>query len=172
MTHMKPNVGSPIAPFELPALGMENTITIGGKKQRWSILFVYRGRHCPRCKKFLNKLNAVLPSWTDQMDVMVASADNAEKAAADKAEFGWDFNLAYDLTEDQMRALGLYVSSPLSEAETNANFAEPGVFAMRPDGTLMLVDISNGPAARPDLEELLDGMIFNITNDRPVRGTA
>jgi hypothetical protein len=36
----------------------------------------------------------------------------------------------------------------------------------------MLVDISNGPAARPDLKELLDGMIFNITNDRPVRGTA
>jgi hypothetical protein len=37
---------------------------------------------------------------------------------------------------------------------------------------LMLVDISNGPAARPDLEELLDGMRFNIINDRPVRGTA
>jgi hypothetical protein len=25
---------------------------------------------------------------------------------------------------------------------------------------------------RPDLEELLDGMMFNIYNDRPVRGTA
>ncbi|MEO1364815.1 MAG: thioredoxin peroxidase, partial [Pseudomonadota bacterium] len=35
-----------------------------------------------------------------------------------------------------------------------------------------LVDISNGPAARPDLAELLDGMTFNIENDRPVRGTA
>ena len=71
-----------------------------------------------------------------------------------------------------MRDLGLYVSTPLSEAETTENFAEPGTFAMRPDGTLMLVDISNGPAARPDLEEFLDGMIFNITNDRPARGTA
>jgi hypothetical protein len=36
----------------------------------------------------------------------------------------------------------------------------------------MLVDISNGPAARPDLEELFDGMRFNIDNDRPERGTA
>ena len=71
-----------------------------------------------------------------------------------------------------MRALGVYVSEPLSEAETDAPFAEPGTFAMRPDGTLMLVDISNGPASRPDLEEFLDGMIFNITNDRPVRGLA
>ena len=71
-----------------------------------------------------------------------------------------------------MRALGLYISDPLSEAETTDRFAEPGAFGIRPDGTLMLVDISNGPAARPDLDELLDGMIFNIENNRPVRGTA
>ena len=71
-----------------------------------------------------------------------------------------------------MRSLGLYVSSPLSEAETTGLFAEPGVFGIRPNGTLMLVDISNGPAARPDLEELFDGMRFNIDNDRPERGTA
>jgi len=71
-----------------------------------------------------------------------------------------------------MRALGLYVSDPLSDAETTERFAEPGTFALRPDGTLMLVDISNGPASRPDLDELLDGMQFNIKNDRPIRGTA
>ena len=136
------------------------------------MLFVYRGRHCPRCKKFLNKLNAALPEWTAVMDVAVVSGDTKEKAEADMAEFGWDFDLGYGLSEAQMRDLGLYVSDPLSEAETTTRFAEPGAFGMRPNGTLMLVDISNGPAARPDLEELLDGMKFNITNDRPVRGTA
>ncbi|MEH6653486.1 MAG: thioredoxin peroxidase, partial [Loktanella salsilacus] len=104
--------------------------------------------------------------------VAVVSADTQDKAIADKAEFGWDFDLCYGLSVDQMRALGLYVSEPLSDAETTEMFAEPGAFAIRPNGTLMLVDISNGPAARPDLEELLDGMKFNITNDRPVRGTA
>jgi len=136
------------------------------------MLFVYRGKHCPRCKRFLNKLNDVLAEWTAVMDVVVVSADTEEKARADLAEFGWDFELAYGLTESQMRSLGLYVSDPLSEAETTSRFAEPGAFGIRPDGTLMLVDISNGPAARPDLDELLDGMIFNIQNDRPVRGTA
>ena len=108
----------------------------------------------------------------DVLDVVVVSADGAEKAEADKVEFGWKFDLCHGLTEDQMRALGLYVSAPLSEAETDKNFAEPGTYAIRPDGTLMLVDISNGPAARPDLEELLDGMKFNIDNNRPARGTA
>lgn len=136
------------------------------------MLFVYRGRHCPRCKRYLNKLNEALSDWTAAMDVVVVSADTQEKALADKEEFGWEFDLCHGLTEAQMRTLGLYVSEPLSDAETTHLFAEPGAFAVRPDGTLMLVDISNGPAARPDLEELLDGMKFNIENNRPVRGTA
>ena len=136
------------------------------------MLFVYRGRHCLRRRKFPNKLNDALVSWVSVMDVVVVSADTRDKALADKAEFGWKFNLCHGLTETQMRSLGLYVSEPLSDAETTCLFAEPGAFAIRPDGTLMLADISNGPAARPDLEELLDGMKFNIENNRPVRGTA
>lgn len=171
MNTSKPRVGEKIDEFELAALG-GGTVSIGKPKDRWTMLFVYRGRHCPRCKRFLNKLNAVLPEWVVEMDVLVTSADTQAKAKADKEEFGWAFELCYGLSEPQMRSLGLYVSEPLSEAETNTNFAEPGAFAIRPNGTLMLVDISNGPAARPDLEELLDGMKFNIENDRPERGTA
>ncbi len=136
------------------------------------MLFVYRGRHWQRCKRFLNKLNAVRPQWADVMDFVVLSADTQDKTMEDNAEFGWDFELCYGMIEAQMRALGLYISEPLSDAETTALFPEPGAFAIRPNGTLMLVIISNGPAARPDLEELLDGMEFNITNDRSVRGTA
>ncbi|MGP6087142.1 redoxin domain-containing protein [Antarctobacter jejuensis] len=172
MTASKPRVGQKVDTMQLAVAGEDRTITVGAPKDRWTMLFVYRGKHCPRCKRFLSKLNAALPDWTAKMDVVVVSADPEDKALADKAEFGWDFDLCYGLTEPQMRALGLYVSEPLSEAETDAIFAEPGAFALRPDGTLMLVDISNGPAARPDLEELLDGMIFNIDKDRPVRGTA
>ncbi|MEP3303660.1 MAG: redoxin domain-containing protein, partial [Roseibium sp.] len=157
MTMSKPRVGAPIEPTSFPALSGD-TISIGQAKDRWTMLFVYRGKHCPRCKRYLNKLNAALPAWSEVMDVLVVSADTKEKARADMDEFGWDFELCYGMSEAQMRALGLYVSEPLSEAETTENFAEPGAFAIRPDGTLMLVDISNGPAARPDLEELLDGM--------------
>ena len=171
MSNSKPQAGAAVTPMTFSTV-QGGSISIGQAKDRWSMLFVYRGRHCPRCKKFLNKLNAALPEWTAVMDVAVVSGDTKEKAEADMAEFGWDFDLGYGLSEAQMRDLGLYVSDPLSEAETTTRFAEPGAFGMRPNGTLMLVDISNGPAARPDLEELLDGMKFNITNDRPVRGTA
>lgn len=172
MSSPKPRVGKAVEIMDLPLAGSSETRRVGGPKDRWSMLFVYRGRHCPRCKRFLNKLNDVLADWTAHMDVVVVSADTEDKAKADAAEFGWTFDLCYGLTEKQMDQLGLYISAPLSEAETTANFAEPGAFGIQPDGTLMLVDISNGPAARPDLAELLDGMIFNITNNRPVRGTA
>lgn len=172
MTNAKPRVGLHIRELNLPAVYGRGSIAIGQPKDRWTMLFVYRGRHCPRCKRFLNKLNEALPAWVEVMDVVVVSADTQEKALADKEEFGWEFDLCYSLTETQMRSLGLYVSEPLSELETTGLFSEPGAFGIRPDGTLMLVDISNGPAARPDLEELLDGMKFNIENSRPVRGTA
>ncbi|MGJ8557083.1 MAG: redoxin domain-containing protein [Sulfitobacter geojensis] len=171
MSSAKPRVGAIVEAASFPHVD-GGTRQIGQNRDRWSVLFVYRGKHCPRCKRYLNKLNAALDQWTAKMDVIVVSADTQEKALADRAEFGWNFDLCYGMTEEQMRALGLYVSDPLSETETTTRFAEPGTFAMRPDGTLMLVDISNGPAARPDLEELLDGMIFNIDNDRPIRGTA
>ena len=172
MTTPKPAVGAKINEISFPIVGSDNMVSIGQLKDRWTMLFVYRGKHCPRCKRFLNKLNTVLPAWSAVLDVVVVSADTEDKAKADKAEFGWNFELAYGMSEIQMRSLGLYVSSPLSDAETTGLFAEPGAFAIRPNGTLMLVDISNGPAARPDLEELLDGMKFNIDNDRPERGTA
>lgn len=168
----KPRVGEKVEVFEIETLTDNGAITIGEAKDRWTMLVVYRGRHCPRCKRYLNKLNDMLSKWTDVMDVVVVSADTKEKAIADRDEFGWNFELGYGLTVERIRKLGLYVSEPLSEAETTDMFSEPGTFAIRPDGSLMLVDISNGPAARPDLDELLDGMIFNINNDRPVRGTA
>lgn len=171
MSPTKPRVGAPVDPIRVAKVD-GGVIEIGMQKERWTLLVVYRGKHCPRCKRYLNKLNAMLPDWTAVMDVAVVSADSRQKAVADRDEFGWTFDLGYGLTVDQMRGLGLYVSEPLSEAETDRPFAEPGTFAIRPDGSLMLADISNGPASRPDLDELLDGMTFNIDKDRPTRGLA
>jgi peroxiredoxin len=155
-----------------PKLG-GGEIRVGGDNANWTLLVVYRGKHCGRCKKYLAKLDAMQGAWKDAgFDIAVVSADPAEKAQADVDEFGWTFDLGHDLTQDQMTTLGVYVSDPLSTGETDRRFAEPGVFVIRPDGSLLLIALSNGPSARPDLEELLDGMIFTKANDRPPRGTA
>lgn len=147
-------------------------ITVGGDNENWTLLVVYRGKHCPRCKKYLNILNDMRSDWADAgFDVVVVSADSQEKAQADQAEFGWGFDLGYGLSDDQMETLGVYVTEPLSPEEADGNFAEPGTFVLRNDGSQIIVAISNGPAVRPELSELLDGMIFNKKNDRPHRGT-
>ncbi|MGY3439584.1 MULTISPECIES: redoxin domain-containing protein [unclassified Marinovum] len=160
----------------LPALSLARVgggdITVGGETENWTLLVVYRGKHCPRCKKYLNGLNEMRGKWAEAgFDVAVVSADPEDKAQADLAEFGWGFDLGYGLSREQMDALGLYVTQPLSDAETDQPFAEPGVYVIRPDGSLLLIAISNGPSARPDLAELLDGMVFTKKTDRPPRGT-
>ena len=168
----KPLPDSILAPMSFPKLG-GGTLEVGGSRDTWTLLVVYRGKHCPRCKRYLNTLSSMMQDWDAAgFAVAVVSADPEEKAAADQAEFNWAFDLGYGLTEDQMGTLGLYVSDPLSPEETDRRFAEPGVFVLRPDGSQIIVAISNGPAVRPELGELLDGMIFNKTKDRPTRGLA
>ena len=149
------------------------SVTVGGAKDRWTLFVVYRGKHCGRCKPYLTKLEGMKADWEAAgFDIVAVSADPLEKAQADVEEYGWTFPVGYDLTEDQMRSLGLYISAPLTPGETDRNFAEPGHYCIRPDGTALLIAVSNGPSARPDLDQLLDGMIFTIKNDRPPRGTA
>lgn len=168
----KPIAGSILDPMTFPRLG-GGEISVGGKTDNWTLFVVYRGKHCGRCKKYLNILEGMRTDWAEAgFDIAVVSADTIDKAQADKDAFGWGFELGYGLTKAQMARLGVYVSEPLSPSETDRNFAEPAVFVLRPDGSLVLVAISNGPSARPELAELLDGMIFTMKNDRPPRGTA
>ena len=167
----KPVPGSILTPMKFARVN-GGKITVGGPKKNWTLLIVYRGNHCPRCKKYLNVLNNMRCDWNNAgFDIVVVSADSSKKALADLTEFGWGFNLCYGLTEEQMATLGVYVTDPLSPEEADGRFAEPGTFILREDGSQIIVSLSNGPAVRPELTELLDGMIFNKNNDRPHRGT-
>ena len=107
MTFPKPRAGAHVEKISLQPVDGGASIEIGQLKDRWTMLFVYRGRHCLRRRKFPNKLNDALVSWVSVMDVVVVSADTRDKALADKAEFGWKFDLCHGLTETQMRSLGL-----------------------------------------------------------------
>jgi len=168
----KPDAGVPLTEFSVQTPDGK-TLTLGGKTDGWQLLVVYRGKHCGRCKPYLNQVESMLDRWKSAgFDVAAVSADTAEKAKADIAEYGWSFPVGCLLPEATMHELGLYVSDPLTPDETDRRFAEPAVFCLRPGGGVQIAAISNGPSARPDLEQLLDGMIFTIDNDKPARGTA
>jgi len=138
----------------------------------WQLVVVYRGKHCPICKSYLTELNGMLDDFAAiDVDVLAVSADPEEKATASAEDIGYDGALGYDLSLEQMAALGVYISDPRSPEETDRPFAEPATFVVREDGTLHIVDLSNAPFSRPALKGLLDGLTFIRKNDYPVRGT-
>jgi len=139
----------------------------------WRLLVVYRGKHCPICKVYLNALEGLREEWEQAgVSVTAISADRLEQAAADVEKHGWSFRVAYGLGLDDMRALGLYVSEPRSPAETDHKFPEPAVFVINPENRAQVIDISNAPFARPDLRTLLGGIKYVQANNYPIRGAA
>lgn len=138
----------------------------------WRLLAVYRGKHCPLCKRYFKTLDGLLDDFKAAgVAVAAVSADPREKAEADVAEQGWRFPVGYGLTIEQMRALGLYISDPRSAQETDRPFAEPGLFVVNPHGNIQIIDVSNAPFARPDLQMILSGINTIIEKSYPVRGT-
>ena len=138
----------------------------------WQLIVVYRGLHCPLCKRYLTTLEGMKDTWAGlDVDIAVVSGDPEAKAQEMSAETGLSLAMGYDLSVEQMHSLGLYVSDPRSPQETDRPFAEPGVFIVNEEGNLQIIDISNAPFARPDLESLSNGIKFVRANAYPVRGT-
>jgi peroxiredoxin len=168
-TLTKFGAGAPFPDFVWPLTG-------GGELKiahipGWRVLVVYRGKHCPRCKTYLKILDGLLEEFKEAgISIAAVSADPEEKARASVAEHGWRFPVAFGMTMDQMRTLGLYISEPRSAQETDRPFAEPGLYVVNPDNNAQVVDVSNASYARPDLATLLDGIKFAIEKSLPVRG--
>lgn len=137
----------------------------------WQMVVIYRGKHCPICKAYLTELERTLPDFAAAgVGVIAVSGDPEDRARSFAEEIGVTFPVGYGLTVDQMKALGLYVSEPRSEQETDRPFPEPGVFVINADGLIQVVDISNAPFARPDLASLAKGLKFIRDNNYPIRG--
>lgn len=171
MVDQKLAPGKPVPKISLPSTD-GGTVELGGEG-RWQLAVVYRGRHCPLCRKYLKSLDGLLEDFGHAgVEVVAVSGDPQKRAQEEAAEEGWRFPVACELSEDQMRQLGLYVSEPRSAQETDRPFAEPGVFVTNPEGLLQIVDVSNAPFARPDLQGLLNGLKFIQEKNYPIRGTA
>ncbi len=167
----KLTAGAPFPETEL-ALAGGGTVKLGGPRDGWQLIVVYRGRHCPLCKKYLTRLEELKADYeATGTEVVALSADPSDKAEADKADLGLTMDVAYGLDAAAMRRLGLYVSEPRSPQETDRPFAEPALFVVNPAGDIQIVDVSNAPFARPDLDNVLGGLKFIQANDYPIRGT-
>lgn len=140
----------------------------------WKMVVIFRGQHCPICTMYLNNLENYRQRLLDnRIDLVAVSGDSQAQLESHMKNLNVNFQLCYGLTIDQMQALGLYISNPRSEQETDHPFPEPGLFIINDKGQIEIVDVSNNPSVRPDLETLLGGLewIRNPENNYPIRGT-
>jgi hypothetical protein len=125
-TSIKLNAGDLFPEMQVTLLD-GSSVTLGKPQGNatWQAVFVYRGKHCPLCTKYLNELESYKQKLLD------------------------------------------------SGVETDHNFSEPALFVINENGGLQIVDLSNNPFVRPELESLVNGIgwIRNPDNNYPIRGT-
>ena len=138
----------------------------------FTMVVFYRGLHCPVCKGYLGKLEALMDDYCAAGFSVVAVSMNDEAAATQSvADWGIEkLPVAYGLDVATAQAWGLYVSQSINDVEADV-FCEPGTFWIRPDGSLYLIDIANMPWPRPDLEFLLSKVALIKDRNYPTRGT-
>lgn len=153
-------------PFNLAEDGARN----------FTMVVFYRGLHCPICLKYLLELGRLQAEFEQRaVKVIALSSDSRERAQAmaDKLNAP-QLRVGYDLGLAKARAWGLYISTSRGTTsigvEEPALFSEPGVFLVRPDGSLYYSAVQTMPFARPHFDELLGALDFALAKNYPARG--
>ncbi|MEM7209797.1 MAG: peroxiredoxin-like family protein [Pseudomonadota bacterium] len=144
--------------------------------ENFTLVVFYRGRHCPICSMYLGDLNRKAADFAERgVNIVVASTDTEDRAVDAKSEWKLDnLDIAYGMTIEKSREWGLYVSTSRGKTSIGIEepelFSEPGVFLIRPDGTLYYGATQTMPFARPGFADLLKAVEFAVANDYPARG--
>ncbi len=159
--------------LDLPLVGGGTFRLADRDPERFTTVVFNRGLHCPVCQAQLSELDRRLDDLTERgVEVVSVSGESAERATRMHEEWGIErLPLAYGLTEEGMREWGLFVSRGIDDNEPET-FNEPGLFLVRPDGTVYYESILSMPVGRPQLDDLLGGIDFWVDNDYPARGEA
>jgi peroxiredoxin len=165
----------------VPALNV--ALTAGGRfvlgatpGERFDLLVFFRGLHCPICAKYLLELERLAPEFASRgVQVVAISGDTEERGKQMAEKVGAKgIKFAYGMGLRSARQWGLYISTSRGKTsigiEEPALFSEPGVFLVRPDGTLYYGAVQTMPFARPAFQDLLSAVDFAIAKDYPARG--
>ena len=139
----------------------------------FTLIVFYRGLHCPICKGQLESIANHLSAFSDRgVNVLAVSMDTEKRAKITGEK--WDIKnlpVGYNLSEEKAREFGLYISEAIKDEEPD-RFSEPGMFLVKPDGTLYCSTVQTMPFARPQTEDLLKAIDFVKKEDYPARGEA
>jgi peroxiredoxin len=166
----------PVPALNIPLVGGDRYVLGAAPAPTFDLVVFYRGLHCPICAKYLMELERLMPEFEKRgVQVVAVSSDNAERAQAmaDKIK-AEHLRVGYELSLQSARQWGLYISTSRGLTsigiEEPALFSEPGVFIVRPDGTLYYGSTQTMPFARPLFQDLLGAIDFAVVKDYPARG--
>ncbi len=165
----------------VPALQLD--LTAGGRYvlgaapgEKFDLLVFYRGLHCPICAKYLLELERLSEEFAKRGVQLVAISNDGEERARQMAEkvSAKGVQFAYGLSLRSARQWGLYISAGRGKTSIGIEepelFSEPGVFLVRPDGTLYYGAVQTMPFARPQFQDLIGAIDFAVAKDYPARG--
>jgi len=166
----------PVPALQVPTLAHGNFSLSEDAPANFTLVVFYRGLHCPICLKYLLELGRLQTEFAKRgVKVIALSSDGRERAQAmaDKLNAP-DLRVGYGLSLAHAREWGLCISTSRGTTsigiEEPALFSEPGVFIVRPDGTLYYGAVQTMPFARPHFDELLGALDFALAKNYPARG--
>ena len=145
-----------------------------------TLLVFYRGAFCPVCRTWLADVERLLPDF-DKRGIGVIALSCDRVSDAQRAREAWELKnlrIGAEVAPDHARNAGLYISegkgvNPVTELKEPRLFTEPGILAVRPDGTLYAAWVQTGPYARPHWAEILTALDTYLARDLPEpRGSA
>ena len=166
----------PVPALNLPLSNGERFVLGANPGEKFDLLVFYRGLHCPICAKYLLELERLAPEFASRGVQLVAISSDTEERAKLMAEKvkAQGVKFAYGLSLRSAREWGLYISGSTGTTsiglEEPERFSEPGVFIVRPDGTLHYGAVQTMPFARPQFQDLLAAIEFSINKNYPSRG--
>ena len=178
-THLAPQPllpRQPVPALRLPTLDHGLFDLAADAAPNFTLLVFYRGLHCPICLKYLLELGRLQADFEQRgVKILALSSDTPERARAmaDKLKAP-GLRMGHSLPLAQGRAWGLYLSTSRGTTSIGIEepplFSEPGVFIVRPDGTLYYGAVQTMPFARPHFDELLAAIDFAVAKNYPARG--
>lgn len=139
----------------------------------FAMIVVYRGLHCPVCKSYLGDLEAKLAEFSRRgVEVIAISTDGLDRAQKAKTEWGLnDLRVGCELSIASARAWELFISHAIREGEP-AEFSEPGLFLIKPDGSLFFAPRVSAPWGRPPIDQMLRAIDLATERKMLARGEA
>lgn len=166
----------PVPALNLPLTDGTRYVLGAAPGEKFDLLVFYRGLHCPICAKYLLELERLSEEFAKRGVQLVAISSDGQERAKQMAEkvSAKGVKFAYDLSLRSARQWGLYISAGRGKTSIGIEepelFAEPGVFLVRPDGTLYYGAVQTMPFARPQFQDLLGAVDFAVAKDYPARG--